>query len=54
MKPMSEFGMVDALSIEGWGASQELGILQQIGAMKPVAHLDQPPVVSAPTSAGRI
>ena len=36
------------------GASHEVGILQQIGAMKPVAHLDEPPVFSAPASSGQI
>ena len=44
----------DAKIIERWGASHEVGILQQIGAMNPVAHLDEPPVLSAPTSAGII
>ena len=44
----------DAKIVERWGASHEVGILQQIGAMKPVAHLDEPPVLSAPTSSGQI
>jgi steroid delta-isomerase-like uncharacterized protein len=44
----------DAKIVERWGASHEIGILQQIGAMKPVPHLDEPPVLSAPASAGKI
>ena len=44
----------DAKIIERWGASHEVGILQQIGALKPVAHLDEPPVLSVPASAGKI
>ena len=40
--------------VERWGASHEVGILQQIGGMKPVAHLDEPPVLSSPASAGQI
>jgi steroid delta-isomerase-like uncharacterized protein len=40
----------DAKITERWGASHEVGILQQIGAMKPVAHLDEPPVLSSPAS----
>ena len=44
----------DAKIVERWGASHEVGILQQIGAMKPVAHLDEPPILSAPTSSGII
>lgn len=38
----------DAKIVERWGASHEIGILQQIGAVKPVAHLDTPPVLSNP------
>lgn len=44
----------DAKIVERWGASHEVGILQQIGAMKPVAHLDEAPILTAPTSAGVI
>ena len=44
----------NAKIVERWGASHEVGILQQIGAMKPVAHLDEPPVISIPTSTGAI
>ena len=44
----------DAKIEERWGASHEIGILQQIGAIKPVPHLDMPPAISAPTSAGTI
>jgi steroid delta-isomerase-like uncharacterized protein len=44
----------DAKIIERWGASHEIGILQQIGAVEPVPHLDMPPVISAPVSAGTI
>ncbi|MGI4755823.1 MAG: ester cyclase [Janthinobacterium lividum] len=39
----------DAKIVERWGASHEIGILQQIGTVKPVAHLDQPPAISAPS-----
>jgi steroid delta-isomerase-like uncharacterized protein len=39
---------------ERWGASHEIGILQQIGAIKPVPHLDMPPVISSPASSGKI
>lgn len=31
---------------ERWGASDEAGILQQIGAVTPVKHLDDPPAIS--------
>jgi steroid delta-isomerase-like uncharacterized protein len=44
----------DAKIVERWGASHEVGILQQIGAMNKVAHLDEPAIVSAPTSVGVI
>ena len=44
----------DAKIVERWGASHEVGFLQQIGAMEPVAHLDEPLVLSAPTSTGTI
>lgn len=44
----------DAKIEERWGASHEIGILQQIGAVKPVPHLDMPPAISAPTSSGTI
>ncbi len=44
----------DAKIVERWGASHEVGILQQIGGLKPVAHLDEPPVFSVPASAGTI
>ncbi|MGI4830649.1 MAG: hypothetical protein ACRYFU_21005 [Janthinobacterium lividum] len=37
----------DAKIVKRRGASHEIGILQQIGDMKPVAHLDEPPVISA-------
>ena len=38
----------DAKITERWGSSDQLGILQQIGAVEPVEHLDQPPVLSGP------
>ncbi len=44
----------DAKIVERWGASHETGILQQIGAVNPVAHLDEPAIISAPASAGII
>lgn len=37
----------EAKIVERWGASHEIGILQQIGGIAPVAHLDEPPVISA-------
>ncbi len=40
----------DGLILERWGSSDEAGILQQIGALKPRAHTDTPP--PAPASAG--
>ena len=39
----------DGKIVARWGSSDELGILQQIGASKP-ATLDEPPVLSAPVS----
>ena len=44
----------DAKIVERWGASNEVGILQQIGAMTPPKHLDEPAVLSAPASSGQI
>jgi predicted ester cyclase len=44
----------DSKLVERWGASHEDGILQQIGAIKPVPHFDEPPVLSAPVSARQI
>jgi steroid delta-isomerase-like uncharacterized protein len=44
----------DAQIVERWGASHEVGILQQIGAMNKVAHLDEPAILTAPASAGVI
>lgn len=38
----------EAKITERWGSSDQLGILQQIGAVEPVKHLDQPPVLSGP------
>jgi len=43
----------DAKLVERWGASNEVGILQQIGSTEPVPHLDEPPVLSASASAGK-
>lgn len=40
----------DAQITERWGSSDELGILQQIGATKPTSSLDQPPVLSGATA----
>ncbi len=39
----------DAQIKERWGSSDEAGILQQIGATKPVAHMDDPPAISGTT-----
>jgi steroid delta-isomerase-like uncharacterized protein len=36
----------DAKITERWGSSDQLGILQQIGAVEPVKYLDQPPVLT--------
>ncbi len=44
----------DAKIVERWGASHEVGILQQIGAMTPPKHLDEPAAFSAPASSGQI
>lgn len=44
----------DGKIAERWGSSDELGIMQQIGAAKPTAHMDTPPAISAPASAGVI
>jgi steroid delta-isomerase-like uncharacterized protein len=40
----------DARIKERWGSSDELGILQQIGASKPSKSIDEPPVISARTA----
>lgn len=34
---------------ERWGSSDELGIMQQIGADKPATSMDQPPAISGQT-----
>jgi steroid delta-isomerase-like uncharacterized protein len=44
----------DAKITERWGSSDEAGIMQQIGVSKPTAHMDTPPVISAPASVGTI
>ena len=36
----------DAQITERWGSSDEMGILQQIGASSPVGHMDDPPAIS--------
>ena len=38
----------DAKIKERWGSSDQLGILQQIGAERVVKHMDDPPAISAP------
>ena len=40
----------DAQITERWGSSDELGILQQIGATKPTSTMDAPPVISGATA----
>jgi steroid delta-isomerase-like uncharacterized protein len=40
--------------IERWGSSDEAGIMQQLGVSKPTAHMDTPPVITAPASTGKI
>ncbi len=44
----------DGKIIERWGSSDELGILQQIGAIKPASTMNEPPAITAPASAGKI
>lgn len=39
----------DARIKERWGSSDQLGILQQIGAITPVKHMDDPPAISGAT-----
>ena len=40
--------------IERWGSSDEAGIMQQIGAIKPTSTMNEPPAISAPASSGKI
>lgn len=40
----------EAKITERWGSSDEMGILQQIGAMMPVKHMDDPPAISGATA----
>jgi steroid delta-isomerase-like uncharacterized protein len=40
----------DGLIKERWGSSDELGILQQIGAEKPAGSMDQVPAISGATA----
>ena len=40
----------DAKITERWGSSDELGILQQIGATKPTKTMDTPPAISGATA----
>jgi steroid delta-isomerase-like uncharacterized protein len=44
----------NAKIIERWGSSDEAGILHQLGVAKPTAHMDTPPVLTAPASVGTI
>jgi steroid delta-isomerase-like uncharacterized protein len=44
----------EAKIIERWGSSDEAGILQQIGVLKPTAHMDTPPAITSPASIGAI
>ncbi len=39
----------DAKIKERWGSSDEMGIMQQIGAVTPSAHMDDPPILSGST-----
>ncbi len=39
----------DAKIKERWGSSDELGILQQIGATKPTSTMNEPPAISGAT-----
>lgn len=36
--------------VERWGSSDQLGILQQIGAIKPAASVAEPPAISGKTA----
>lgn len=40
----------DAKITERWGSSDEMGILQQIGAVTPSKHMDDPPAISGATA----
>ena len=44
----------DGQIVERWGSSDQLGILEQIGATKPTTTLNQPPAISIPASSGSI
>jgi steroid delta-isomerase-like uncharacterized protein len=44
----------DAKIEERWVSSDQLGILQQIGAYTPADHMDTPPAITAPASSRRI
>ena len=39
----------DAKIKERWGSSDEMGIMQQIGAVTPSTHMDDPPILSGST-----
>ena len=43
----------DGLIVERWGSSDELGILQQIGATRPTSTMNAPPAITAPASSGK-
>ena len=40
----------DAKITERWGSSDEMGIMQQIGAITPAKHMDDPPAISGATA----
>ncbi len=40
----------DAKITERWGSSDEMGILQQLGAITPAKHMDDPPAISGATA----
>ena len=44
----------EAKMTERWGSSDQMGIMQQLGVEKPSAHMDEPAILSAPASAGKI
>lgn len=46
---ISKFGD-DARIVERWGASDEAGIMQQIGTSKPTRSMDEPPALSGATA----
>ena len=40
----------NAMIKERWGSSDQMGIMEQIGAVTPVKHMDDPPAISGATA----